>query len=77
MADEEQIILPERYIRLEFLQSAGNEFIDTGLIPDDTYGFYAEVQSLGGTGYIAGTQNSSGQPGHWLKVSNGVVAASY
>ena len=77
MADEEQIILPERYKRVDFLESTGAEYINTGLIPNETYGFWAKVQSLGGTGYVAGTQNSSGQPGHWLRVANGIICGSY
>ena len=38
MSDEEQIILPERYIRLEYLEDTGTQWIDTGFIPDDKTG---------------------------------------
>ena len=56
MSEVEQIILPEGFKKVEFLQSTGNEVIYTGIIPTDKHGFYAEVESCGGTGYACGTQ---------------------
>lgn len=77
MSEVEQIILPDGYTRLDFLQSIGNEVIYTGIIPTDKHGFYAEVESCGGTGYACGTQTGAGLPGHWIYVSQGVLQASY
>lgn len=78
MSEVEQIILPEGFKRVEYLQSTGNEVIYTGIIPTDKHGFYAEVESLGGTtGYACGTQSAGGSPGFWIYDSNGVLQASY
>lgn len=78
MSEEEQIILPDGFKKVQYLESTGNEYINTGLIPNETYGFYADVQSVsGGTGYVAGTQSGSGQPGHWLRVYNNIIACSF
>lgn len=77
MSEEEQIILPDGFTRVVFLESTGTEYINTGLIPNETYGFYADVQSLGGTGYVAGTQNAAGNPGFWLRVHGNVICGSF
>ena len=77
MSEVEQIILPEGFKKVEFLQSTGNEVIYTGIIPTDKHGFYAEVESCGGTGYGCGTQTGAGAPGFWIYVNNGVLQASY
>ena len=77
MSEEEKVILPEGFKRVEYLQSTGNEVIYTGIIPTDKHGFYAEVKSCGGTGYVCGTQTRAGLPGFWIYVNNGVFQASY
>ena len=63
MSEVAQIILPEGFKRVDYLQSTGKEVIYTGIIPTDKHGFYAEVESLGGSGYACGTQNAGGSPG--------------
>ena len=77
MSEEEKIILPDGFTRVAYLESTGTEYINTGLIPNETYGFYADVQSLGGTGYVAGTQSASSKPGFWLRVSSNVICGSF
>lgn len=77
MSEEEKVILPKGFKRVEYLESNGNQVIYTGIIPTDKHGFYAEVESLGGTGYACGTQTGPGLPGHWIYVKNGVLQASY
>ena len=77
MSEEETVILSKGFKRVEYLQSTGNEVIYTGIIPTDKHGFYAEVESVGGTGYACGTQTGGGLPGFWIYVNNGVLQASY
>ncbi|MBQ7820539.1 MAG: hypothetical protein IJ341_12695 [Bacteroidales bacterium] len=77
MSEEEQILLPDGFKKVKYLQSTGNEVIYTGVIPTDKHGFYAEVESCGVTGYACGTQSADGAPGFWIYDSNGVLQASY
>lgn len=48
MADEEQIILPERFKRVEYLQSTGTQYINTNYIPNAETGFYVDAQNITG-----------------------------
>jgi len=36
--------IPETYTQLEYLESTGTQYIDTGVYVDDTYGYYIDAQ---------------------------------
>ena len=55
MSEEEQIILPERFRRVEYLESSGTQYIDTGYIVTPTTGQYIDAINL-----VAGDQYSMG-----------------
>ena len=78
MADEEQIILPERFIKVDYIQSVnyseGTCYIDTGVKPNQNTGFYVDFEmiseSSANTAHcIFGSRNSSQnkdfQFSHW------------
>ena len=50
MADEEQIILPERFIKVDYIQSVnyseGTCYIDTGVKPNQNIGFYVDFEMI-------------------------------
>lgn len=55
MSEEEQIILPDRFKRVEYLESSGTQYIDTGYIVTPTTGQYIDAINL-----VAGDQYSMG-----------------
>lgn len=47
---EEQVILPEGYKRVEYIQSTGTQYINTGIVPDSNTGTYVKAICTGGGG---------------------------
>ena len=65
--NEEDIILPERYKRLEYLQSTGTQFIDTGIIPSkDTGAYIKALQTVNGNAFPIGAYSSSSPNSAWV-----------
>lgn len=46
MADEQQIILPEGFKVVEYLEDTGTQWIDTGYIPDSETGLYIHAKQI-------------------------------
>ncbi len=46
MSEEKQIILPDGFERVEFLEDVGLAWIDTGYIPNNETGLYVDAQQL-------------------------------
>ena len=60
MSEEEQIILPERFKRVEYLESSGTQYIDTEYIVTPTTGQYIDAINLvAGDQYPMGCANIS------------------
>ena len=58
--------LPSEYKEIEYIESTGTQYINTGVIPNQNTGFdiiYLTKNSVGGSGYgsIIGARHSSGQ----------------
>ena len=71
---EEQIILPERFKRVEYLESSGTQWIDTGVIPNNETGAYIKALQIttGNTFPMgAGSNNSGWVPMRLLMKGNG------
>ena len=48
MSEEGQIILPDGFKRVEYLQSFGTQWIDTGIIPNNETGLYLKAHRING-----------------------------
>lgn len=48
MSEEEQIILPERYKLVEYIESTGTQYINTNYIPNAETGFCVDAQNITG-----------------------------
>lgn len=46
MSEEEQIILPERFRRIEYLESSGTQYIDTEYTPTTDSGLWIDAQQI-------------------------------
>lgn len=42
-SDNTSTILPNEYQQVEYIESNGTQYIDTGIIPDENYGFYVDI----------------------------------
>ena len=65
--------LPAGYIELAYLESDGNQWIDTGMIPDNTTGFYADIQKTvadGASDIVVGTRRTSGNTRCWIDITH-------
>ena len=74
MSEEEQIILPDGFRRVEYLESTGTEWIDTGVIPNNETGAYVKaLQTVNGNTFPigAGSNNSGWVPMRLLMKGNG------
>lgn len=74
MSKEEQIILPDRFKRVEYLESTGTQWIDTGVIPNNETGAYVKaLQTVIGNTFPmgAGSNNSGWVPMRLLMKGNG------
>lgn len=59
MSEEEQIILPKRFKRIEYLESDGNQYINTEYVHQQTTGTYIDAQSIkSGDTIIMGSGNA-------------------
>ena len=47
-AEDEEIILPDRFIRVEYLQAFGSQYINTNYIPTTEIGFYVDAMTTSG-----------------------------
>ena len=47
-AEDEEIILPDRFIRVEYLQAFGGQYINTNYIPTTEIGFYVDAMATSG-----------------------------
>ena len=52
MSEEEQIILPEGFRRVEYLESTGTQWIDTKIIPNNETGLYLKAHRINGGDFI-------------------------
>lgn len=52
MSEVEQMILPEGFKRVEYLQSTGTQWIDTGIIPNNETGLYLKAHRINGGNLI-------------------------
>ena len=60
MSEKEQIILPEGFRRVEYLQSTGTQYIDTEYIPDNETGYWADAININGkNSYLLGLNNTN------------------
>ena len=60
MSEEEQIILPERYKRVEYIESTGTQYIDTGYVPTNTTGFWVDSIDIGNANnYVMGMNETT------------------
>ncbi len=61
MSEEEQIILPDDFRRVEYLEASGTQYINTNYIPSNTTGLYVKaVQDISGDGVaLASMTNTS------------------
>lgn len=60
MADEEQIILPERYKRLSSITSTGTQYIDTEYIPTNNTGFWIDsIDNNNTSNYVMGMNETA------------------
>ena len=60
MADEEQIILPERFKRLSSITSTGTQYIDTGYIPTNNTGFWIDsIDNNNASNYVMGMNETA------------------
>lgn len=69
--------LPAGYKRVEYLESTGEQVIDTQLVPTINTGFACEIKLNSQPDkdvYLCGTQNSSGAPMYWISCDNGASA---
>lgn len=82
MADEEQIILPERFKKLDWicssLQSAGANYIDTGIKPNQNTGFYIDFEMVNGKTSpiecgVFGSRNASNNKDFQFSIWNGGI----
>ena len=42
----EQIVLPERFIKCEYLQSTGTQWINTEYVPNNETGMYIDAEAI-------------------------------
>ena len=73
MSEEEQIILPDGFRRVEYLESSGTQWIDTGVIPNNETGAYIKaLQTVNGNTFPigAGSNNSGWVPMRLLMKGN-------
>ena len=60
MADEEQIILPERFKRLSSIVTDGTQWIDTGYVPTNTTGFWVDsIDNGNASNYVMGMNETT------------------
>lgn len=82
MAEEEQIILPERFKKLDWicssLQSAGTNYIDTGIKPNQNTGFYVDFEMVNGKtnpieSAVLGSRDASNNKDFQFSIWNGGI----
>ena len=60
MSDEETIILPKRFLRLNYLKGTGTQYIDSGYIPTNNTGFWIDSKDNGNANnYLMGLSNTA------------------
>ena len=59
---------------VEYLESSGTQYIDTGFVPDDSSGVYirAYCKTSGGNHIVVGTRQSSSDTRWWINFSSGL-----
>lgn len=82
MSEEEQIILPERFKKLDWicssLQSAGTNYIDTEIKPNQNTGFYVDFEMVNGKtnpieSAVLGSRNGSNNKDFQFSICNGGI----
>ena len=70
--------LPDGYTRLQYLESTGSQYIDTGFYPDTAGYKHTIVFDVlsSGTGYLCGTSSTNGRSGN-VKISNYKIIGIY
>lgn len=61
--------LPEGYKRLDYIESTGKQYIDTGFIPNQDSHIVCEFMYFGGTG-IYGARDNTSSDGFCMRVTN-------